>query len=64
MADEMRRPAPQKGYLQPRGRSFVWGAVTMLVLVQTGAAFNWPVFNWLADHRPTFSITTEQRVQP
>lgn len=48
--------ASATGYLKPKGRAFMIGAIAMLVLLQTGGAFNWPVFNWLVDHRPTLSV--------
>ena len=58
------KPQPAVGYLKPKGRAFMWGALSMLALVQTGGAFNWPVFDWLRDHRPSVTVTTDEQVQP
>lgn len=56
MAEGMSRPKGGGKWLTGTGRAFVAGAAVMLLLVQTGAAFNWPVFEWLQQHRPRVSV--------
>lgn len=58
MAEGVTKPSAV-GYLKPKGRAFLGGAVTMLILMQTGGRFDWPVFSWFAEHRPNVSIQTE-----
>lgn len=59
MAEGTSKP-PATGYLKPKGRAFVGGALTMLVLMQTGGRFDWPVFSWFAANRPSVSIQTTE----